>query len=92
MKIKILVNKKLRKLHAQQYRTHHIALEPDKVHLHLKRLTPSGVVCLDVVQQVGEELVASLQDAQGNQRVLEVVADVLGEARRPTGEKVWYHK
>ena len=47
------------------------------------------MVGLDVVQQVGEELVASLQDAQGNQRVLEVVADVLGETRRPTGEKVF---
>ena len=39
---------------------YNIALESDEVDLHLEGGTSSRVVGLDVVQQVGEELVASL--------------------------------
>ena len=57
---------------------YNVALESDEVDLHLKGGPSGRVVGLDVVQEVGEELVASLQDAESYERVTKVVADVLG--------------
>ena len=57
---------------------YNVALKPDEVHLHLEGGTTGRVVGLDVVQQVSEELVTSLQDTESNERVTKVVADVLG--------------
>ena len=46
--------------------THHVALEANEVHSYLGGSGVHGVITFDEVQQVCEELVATLQDTKGN--------------------------
>ena len=61
-----------------------IAFEPNEVHLHLEGLGNGAVhVRLYVVEKVSEELVASLEDAQGHERGGEVLPYLLRHLFHP---------
>ena len=63
--------------------THHITLQSYEVHLDATRVSRRGVVVLDGVQQVSEELVTTFQDTQGHQWSLDVLADLLSQTCCP---------